>query len=106
MADVPCSATGVIRRHPDIKWLRQKEDIPNLVKTQMKILNNVWALLDDDGILIYSTCSVLKDENDNQVAMFIEKNKNAKLIKTIQILPGEKQMDGFFYAVIKKEPIK
>lgn len=106
LADVPCSATGVIRRHPDIKWLRQKEDIPNLVKTQMRILNNVWALLEDDGILVYSTCSILKNENDDQVAQFIAKNKNAKLIKTIQILPGEEQMDGFFYAVLKKELIK
>lgn len=106
LADVPCSAIGVIRRHPDIKWLRKKEDIPNLVHTQMKILNNIWSLLEDNGLLIYSTCSILKDENENQVSKFVAKNKNAKLIKIIQILPGEEQMDGFFYAVIKKEPIK
>ena len=106
LADVPCSAIGVIRRHPDIKWLRKKEDIPNLVHTQMKILNNVWSLLEDNGLLIYSTCSILKDENDDQVSKFVTKNKNAKLIQTIQILPGEEQMDGFFYAVIKKDPIK
>jgi len=113
LLDAPCSASGVIRRHPDIKLLRREEDLPVLIKTQQEILNALWPLLKEDGILLYATCSVFTEENTRQVKRFLEKQKNARLI-TIeadwgqdtgfgrQILPGEDTMDGFFYAKLQK----
>lgn len=107
LVDAPCSGTGVIRRHPDIKWLRRKKDIDVLVKTQEKILDNAFNLLNKGGILVYTTCSILKKENIEQVEKFLSRHSNAKLlsfemhgssVETYQRLPGENGSDGFFYA--------
>ena len=114
LLDAPCSATGVIRRHPDIKLLRRPEDIENLVQTQAQMLSALWPLLKTGGMLLYSTCSILAEENDQQIQQFIQKNKNAKehIISANwghkrqhgrQILPGEDGMDGFYYTLIYKE---
>lgn len=112
LLDAPCSATGVIRRHPDIRWLRKSSDIDNLAALQREILNALWKLLKPGGTLLYATCSILPKENKAQVARFIAETEDANLqpiIKTEtnenpgrQILPGEQQMDGFYYARLIK----
>ncbi|MFD2165811.1 16S rRNA (cytosine(967)-C(5))-methyltransferase RsmB [Thalassotalea euphylliae] len=110
LLDAPCSATGVIRRHPDIKWLRKPEDIDVLASLQRSIFEKMWSLLKPGGTLVYATCSVLPQENAEQVQAFIEQHQDAELIALPeyntqagwQILPGEQNMDGFFYAKLKK----
>ncbi len=112
LVDAPCSGTGVIRRHPDIKWLRRKKDIDVLIQTQEKILDNSFALLNKGGILVYTTCSILKKENIEQVEKFLTRHSDAqvlpfemkgKTVETYQRLPGENGSDGFFYTrFIKK----
>lgn len=81
LLDVPCSATGVIRRHPDIKWLRRDSDITELARLQSEIIKAAWPKLRQGGILIYSTCSVLPEENEQQVNAFLKDQPNAKIIK-------------------------
>ncbi|NQZ81445.1 MAG: 16S rRNA (cytosine(967)-C(5))-methyltransferase RsmB [Colwellia sp.] len=112
LLDAPCSGTGVIRRHPDIKWLRKASDIEQLTLLQEKILKNIWSLLKPGGTLLYATCSILPEENNKQVQHFIENNNDALLISITenktdigwQILPNEHSMDGFYYAkLVKKE---
>lgn len=111
LLDVPCSATGVIRRHPDIRWLRKKTDIAQLVSVQQQILAEVWHLLIPGGVLLYATCSILPAENGEQIAAFLQKHPDAILDLLPQqlpdsygwqILPGEQDMDGFFYARLRK----
>lgn len=112
LLDVPCSATGVIRRHPDIRWLRKKADIDVLVALQQRILQQCWALLAPGGKLLYATCSVLPAENNLQIEQFLQQQNDASLIMLPQqsaeqpfgwqILPGEQEMDGFFYALLSK----
>lgn len=112
LLDAPCSATGVVRRHPDIKWLRQASDIPHLVKKQAEILDACWQYLKPNGTLLYATCSVLPEENDQQIAAFLAKTSNAKHCPIEhstqkigwQILPGQDNMDGFYYARLQKLP--
>ncbi len=112
LLDAPCSGTGVIRRHPDIKWLRKSQDIEVLTELQQDILKNIWSLLKPGGTLLYATCSILPEENSQQVQRFIENNSNAELIAMTdnttdigwQILPNDDSMDGFYYAkLIKKQ---
>jgi 16S rRNA (cytosine967-C5)-methyltransferase len=110
LLDAPCSGTGVIRRHPDIKWLRKTEDIEKLTILQQQILKNIWSLLKPGGILLYATCSILPEENIQQIQQFVSENNNAKLIPITnektdigwQILPNEQSMDGFYYAKLEK----
>ena len=113
LIDAPCSASGVIRRHPDIKVLRTHENVQNITILQAEILNALWPLLKKGGKLLYITCSVFKAENDEQIATFINKHHNAKVMPIQaewgkatkygrQILPGENAMDGFYYAQLHK----
>ncbi len=112
LLDAPCSATGVIRRHPDIKWLRRNQDIEALSALQKKILETLWQKLKPGGIMVYATCSVLPEENTQQMAHFLQHTKNAKLMKITpsetednpgwQILPGQLNMDGFYYCRLLK----
>jgi len=114
LLDAPCSATGVIRRHPDIKVLRRSEDIAALTLLQAQILDNMWSLLKPGGLLLYATCSILRDENDRQMQAFLQRNNRSAHEVPIQadwgravpvgrqILPGEQSMDGFYYALLKK----
>ncbi|CAG9295314.1 16S rRNA (cytosine(967)-C(5))-methyltransferase RsmB [Celerinatantimonas diazotrophica] len=112
LLDAPCSATGVIRRHPDIKWLRRHDDIATLAKLQRSILNALWQELKPGGTLLYATCSILPDENRSQIANFLAQQQDAELIAINdmdtqeqpgwQILPGEQHMDGFYYARLYK----
>ena len=114
LLDVPCSALGVIRRHPDIKLLRRAEDISTLQVLQQRIMTAVWPLLAPGGIMLYATCSILKQENERQIETFLATNANAievpinadwGLVRRYgrQILTGESVMDGFYYALIRKE---
>ena len=114
LLDAPCSATGVIRRHPDIKLLRQPQQLPTLVEAQARLLEALWPLLAPGGTLVYATCSVLHEENEIQIARFIETHLDARPcpIEALwgrsrhggrQILPGEDYMDGFFYALLRKD---
>lgn len=109
LLDAPCSATGVIRRHPDIKWLRRAEDIQALADLQSEILDAMWQQLKPGGTLVYATCSITPQENTLQVKAFLERTVDAELIGSDreqpgrQILPGEEDMDGFYYAVLTKQ---
>jgi 16S rRNA (cytosine967-C5)-methyltransferase len=113
LVDAPCSATGVIRRHPDIKLLRRSEDILSLQHMQQSILDAVWPLLIQGGTLLYASCSVLKIENEHTIQSFLTENKNALEVPIeagwgqscaagTQILTGESNMDGFYYALLQK----
>ena len=118
LADVPCSGSGVIRRHPDIKLLRRESDIAKLVERQRSILTALWSLLNPGGLLLYSTCSIFKAENEQQIEWFVENHDNCmeKSLKLLkwgeessfgrQILPGENDMDGFFYTCLQKAMVK
>ncbi|ARB92158.1 16S rRNA (cytosine(967)-C(5))-methyltransferase RsmB [Legionella longbeachae] len=114
LLDAPCSATGVIRRHSDIKLLRNDEEIATITKIQHTMLSSLWPLLTKGGLLVYATCSVMLAENEQQIANFIKNNPDCNLITKSwpwghttkygqQILPGEQCMDGFFYAVLFKD---
>ncbi|BFU60619.1 MULTISPECIES: 16S rRNA (cytosine(967)-C(5))-methyltransferase RsmB [Rodentibacter] len=112
LLDAPCSATGVIRRHPDIKWLRQETDIVQLAELQKKILKALWAKLKPNGILLYATCSVLPDENLDQINTFLTEQEDAELLPLpftddksavgFQFIPQENGGDGFYYAKLRK----
>ena len=113
LLDAPCSATGVIRRHPDIKLLRRQADIDKLVRLQAQILDAVWPLLKPGGMLVYATCSVLPQENAEQVGAFVKRQADAQAIAINvkwgtpvavgrQILTGSDGMDGFYYACLEK----
>ena len=112
LLDAPCSATGIIRRHPDIKWLRKAKDIEVLVDLQQQILDAIWPLLKSGGSMLYATCSILPEENHLQISDFLSRTPNALLDSSFgnddegkpgkQILPGEQQMDGFYYARLVK----
>jgi 16S rRNA (cytosine967-C5)-methyltransferase len=114
LLDAPCSATGVIRRHPDIKLLRTEDDIQTIVILQAKMLRSIWPLLRPGGLLVYSTCSIMKQENEQQIAHFIEQQADCQFIADApswghatgfgwQLFPGEDNCDGFFYSVLSKK---
>lgn len=113
LCDAPCSATGVIRRHPDIKILRRETDIAQLIEQQWQLLNALWPLLKIGGTLLYVTCSVLPVENSDLLQRFISEHGDAREEKINalwgieqnvgrQILTGMHNMDGFYYAKLKK----
>jgi 16S rRNA (cytosine967-C5)-methyltransferase len=108
LADVPCSASGVVRRHPDIKWLRRQSDIEGFAKQQEKILEALWPLLNRNGKLLYATCSIFARENEQVIGTFLSNHKDAKLepVTIADMLDGQllpdKWHDGFFYALLQK----
>jgi 16S rRNA (cytosine967-C5)-methyltransferase len=108
LADVPCSASGVVRRHPDIKWLRRRTDIAGFATQQLRILQALWRLLAQDGKLLYATCSVFDQENEQVIAAFMAQQSDAQRLAVSldgdfggQLLP-DNQHDGFFYALLQK----
>lgn len=101
LLDVPCLGIGVIKRKPDIKWQRRKEDIEEITEIQYKILENCAKYLKENGTLIYSTCSILKEENENIISKFLQKNQNFKIEEQVKILP-DKEHDGFYICKLKK----
>jgi len=114
LLDAPCSGTGVIRRHPDIKWLRRPEDLDSLGQAQRRLLEAVWPLLARGGKLVYSTCSILPQENEDVLADFLARHPDARaepiaaqgwgesLAVGRQILTGDHGMDGFYYGCLSK----
>ena len=115
LVDAPCSATGVMRRHPDIRLLRRASDLPDLVQRQSTILSALWGLLVPGGRLVYVTCSLLPAENAQQVEAFLARHQDARAVELptvpgtrcgegVQLLPGIDDTDGFYYAALQKLP--
>lgn len=111
LLDAPCTATGVIRRHPDIKLLRRQSDVSATVKLQASLLEALWPLLAPGGILLYATCSLLKAENEQQIAAFLQKTATARELAISaewgEARPQGRQLftdatDGFYYALLRK----
>lgn len=113
LLDVPCSATGVIRRHPDIKWLRRPADIVRLTRLQARILDTLWSRLVPGGMLVYVTCSLLAEENHRQMRAFLQRTGDARELPIEapwgrscrhgrQLLTGTEGMDGFYFARLTK----
>lgn len=113
LLDAPCSASGVIRRHPDIKVLRRAEDIEQLAQQQRRLLEALWPLLAPDGMLLYVTCSILKRENSDQMKHFMASHPDCQELQISgewghaleagrQVLPGEQGMDGFYFAALSR----
>lgn len=114
LLDAPCSATGIIRRQPDVKQLRTYEDILELIQLQEQLLENLWPKLKPGGLLLYATCSIVPMENVQQIENFCSRHPDAQALefslpfghrqnKGWQILPGEGNMDGFYYAKLRKK---
>ncbi|CUS42301.1 MULTISPECIES: 16S rRNA (cytosine(967)-C(5))-methyltransferase RsmB [Thalassolituus] len=114
LLDVPCSATGVIRRHPDIKLLRRREDIEQLALVQQAVLASAWAMLKPGGRLLYATCSVMPEENSEQIRRFVAANADVTLTTLDkdwgtacnagrQLFPQRLGHDGFYYALLVKQ---
>jgi 16S rRNA (cytosine967-C5)-methyltransferase len=101
LADVPCTASGVVRRNPDAKWLRREADIASFAATQARILDSLWIVLRPGGKFLYATCSVFPAENSRQIARFLKRQPTASLVHKEQILP-DADHDGFFYALLEK----
>ncbi|MDD5240607.1 MAG: 16S rRNA (cytosine(967)-C(5))-methyltransferase RsmB [Sulfuricella sp.] len=108
LADVPCSASGVVRRHPDIKWLRRETDIASFAAQQAEILDALWRTLDRGGKLLYATCSVFAEENQGQIACFLARHDDARCLplplpeaENGQLIPNQ-QHDGFYYGLLYK----
>ena len=107
LADVPCSASGVVRRHPDIKWLRRAADVARFARAQAQMLEALWRVLVPGGKLLYATCSLFAEENERQVAAFAARQEDCMRLPVagmpaLQLLPNEEH-DGFFYALLEKQ---
>jgi 16S rRNA (cytosine967-C5)-methyltransferase len=113
LIDAPCSATGIVRRQPDVLLHRRASDIDALAATQARMLDALWPLLAPGGTLLYATCSILREENERQVEAFLARTPDARSQPLDdayghaagsgrQRLPGEDGMDGFFYARLRK----
>ncbi len=116
LADVPCTASGVVRRHPDVKWLRREADIASFSRQQARLLDALWTCLAPGGLLLYATCSIFDAENEAQIGAFVARHADA-LRETLifepevarrgaQLLPSlpgaSHNQDGFFYALLRK----
>ena len=112
LLDAPCSGTGVIRRHPDIKWLRRETDIPKMAQTQLRMLDALWPMLASGGVLLYATCSIFKAEGEDVIKAFLKSRPEAKHLPIVaewgearvvgrRIAPGG-AWDGFYYARLMK----
>lgn len=117
LLDAPCTASGIVRRHPDVRWLRRESDIAQLAELQARILAALWPLVRPGGRLLYCTCSVFRAEGDGQVQTFLAHNTDARLLPSPgHLIPGNGDKpgsvrdnhlgdhDGFFYALLQKSP--
>ncbi|WP_284336010.1 16S rRNA (cytosine(967)-C(5))-methyltransferase RsmB [Comamonas sp. NoAH] len=115
LLDAPCTASGIVRRHPDVRWLRRESDVAQLAVIQAQILDALWPLLKSGGRMLYCTCSVFKAEGDEQVQAFLARNTQAQLLPSPgHLIPGiwaqgdalpdngAGDHDGFFYALLQK----
>ncbi|MFN4119958.1 16S rRNA (cytosine(967)-C(5))-methyltransferase RsmB [Acidovorax sp.] len=117
LLDAPCTASGIVRRHPDVRWLRRESDIAQLAVLQARLLAALWPLLRPGGRMLYCTCSVFRAEGDEQVQSFLVRNSDAQLLPSPgHLIPGKAdkaeavpdnlsgEHDGFFYALLQKSP--
>ena len=115
LLDAPCSGSGIVRRHPDIRWLRRQTDLGQLVETQARLLSNLWPLLTPGGRLLYCTCSVFKAEGEQQITRFLSAHASAVMLPNPgHLLPTDNEKsasamdnqvndhDGFYYALLEK----
>lgn len=115
LLDAPCSAAGIVRRHPDVRWLRRESDLPQLAKLQERLLAVLWPLLKPGGKLLYCTCSIFHVEGQNQIKAFLSRNTDAALLTSPgHLMPGHPagddklrenaigDHDGFYYALLQK----
>lgn len=105
LADVPCTASGIVRRHPDIRWLRRKSDAAQLASLSARILDNLWRMLKPGGKMLFVTCSLWPQESERQAAAFAVRHGATRLPAPGQLLPcttGEKDHDGLFYALFQR----
>lgn len=108
LLDAPCTASGIVRRHPDVRWLRRESDIAQLAALQARLLKALWPLVRPGGRLLYCTCSVFRAEGDDQIQTFLAHNTDARLLPSPgHLLPGgghnpSGDHDGFFYALLQK----
>jgi 16S rRNA (cytosine967-C5)-methyltransferase len=116
LLDAPCTASGIVRRHPDVRWLRRPGDSAQLAKTQARLLQALWPLLAPGGRLLYCTCSVFRSEGDDTVQAFLQRNTDARMLPSPgHLIPGKipaglpvkhnalGEHDGFYYALLEKE---
>lgn len=101
LADVPCTASGVVRRNPDAKWLRREDDIASFAAAQARILDALWQVVRPGGKLLYVTCSVFPAENGEQIERFLDRQPQASRCHEEQLLPTAEH-DGFFYCLLEK----
>jgi 16S rRNA (cytosine967-C5)-methyltransferase len=108
LLDAPCSASGVARRHPDIRWNRRPTDLPKLAAQQAALLDGLWQVLESSGKLLYATCSVFREENESAVEAFLARRSDARVVpfqpgspRGGRITPDDDR-DGFFYALLEK----
>ena len=117
LLDAPCTASGIVRRHPDVRWLRRESDIDKLAAIQRNLLKQLWPLVKPGGRLLYCTCSVFRAEGENQAKTFVEHNTNARLLPSLVHLRPQNSAtsaalvdnlagdhDGFYYALLEKLP--
>jgi len=108
LLDAPCSASGVVRRYPDVKWLRREQDVAGFAALQRRLLIALWRVLEPGGKLLYATCSVFERENGAVVNWFLEQQSDAMRIAIPEIAGGqllpEGEHDGFYYALLEKRP--
>jgi 16S rRNA (cytosine967-C5)-methyltransferase len=117
LLDAPCTASGIVRRHPDVRWLRRPEDSAQLARTQARLLEVLWPLLKPGGRLLYCTCSVFKAEGDAVIDSFLQRNTDAQFHPSPRhLVPGVEpaglpvgdnalgEHDGFYYALLEKRP--
>ena len=115
LLDAPCSASGIVRRHPDVRWLRRETDLSQLAAQQERLLNALWPLVKPGGRLLYCTCSVFYEEGQNRVKAFVSRNTGAQLLTSPgHLMPGQSigedklrenasgDHDGFYYALLQK----
>jgi 16S rRNA (cytosine967-C5)-methyltransferase len=115
LLDAPCTASGIVRRHPDVRWLRRESDVAQLAAIQARLLKTLWPLLKPGGRLLYCTCSVFKNEGQTQIQTFLAHNTQARLLPSPgHLLPyfpvqsdvvtdnEDSEHDGFYYALLEK----
>ncbi len=108
LADVPCTASGIVRRHPDIRWLRRPDDAAELARLSSEILGNLWGMLRPGGKLLLVTCSVWPEESAQQADAFVRRHAALRLPAPGQLLPTQSEntdQDGLFYALLQKPPV-